>query len=315
MRVLDVFCGAGGFSEGAKKAGAEVIMGVDSDLPALQAWAANNPDARAVHATIPSAVDWPPPAPDLHVHLSPPCQAFSNASHGSPDEAQIELFRWALNFVKPHASWSIETVPTPRARALCDEFNVQTTIVDAADLGMPQQRIRMIAGPAHLLARLRAMPSRERASTFASMPTPATHMRNTSSRREKPYVRSVHKPAYTVCASHPLTWCNADGSVVRCMTPREGAMLQGMSGDFRLPCTQRAAQRAVGNAVHVDVACAIVACAQGVDAGPCVTAAAEIPRAVEQDSTAARLICALLRELCSRDPSLAEKVLAVVGGR
>jgi DNA (cytosine-5)-methyltransferase 1 len=34
--VIDIFCGAGGFSEGFRQQGFDVVMGIDSWLPAIE---------------------------------------------------------------------------------------------------------------------------------------------------------------------------------------------------------------------------------------------------------------------------------------
>ena len=46
MRVLDMFCGAGGGSAGARAAGANVVAGIDMCAIATETFAANFPEAR-----------------------------------------------------------------------------------------------------------------------------------------------------------------------------------------------------------------------------------------------------------------------------
>ena len=52
MRLVDLFAGLGGFSAGAIEAGAEVILGVDSDPVPLKLWSANVPGGTAHLATL-----------------------------------------------------------------------------------------------------------------------------------------------------------------------------------------------------------------------------------------------------------------------
>eukprot|EP00966_Prymnesium_polylepis_P026465 610768-Prymnesium_polylepis.2 len=89
MRVVDAFCGAGGWSAGAVAAGCRRLLGIDCDETPLKHWASNCTGGRAVCATIgdagdtdEQAVPWPAPEPDVHVHLSPPCTSLSQARAG-----------------------------------------------------------------------------------------------------------------------------------------------------------------------------------------------------------------------------------------
>ena len=47
-RTLDIFCGAGGSSVGAKAAGAEIVAGIDRCPVATGTYKANFPDAKVV---------------------------------------------------------------------------------------------------------------------------------------------------------------------------------------------------------------------------------------------------------------------------
>ena len=105
MRVIDAFCGAGGWSAGAVAAGYTPVLGIDNDAAPLKLWAANcSPAGRAACATIGvDAVDWLDAAADLHVHLSPPCTSLSKARAGSASAASVaaalDAVRWCVQLV------------------------------------------------------------------------------------------------------------------------------------------------------------------------------------------------------------------------
>ena len=69
MRVIDAYCGAGGWSAGAVAAGCTPVLGIDSDAAPLKLWAKNcSPAGRAACVTIGvDAVDWHEAGPDVHV--------------------------------------------------------------------------------------------------------------------------------------------------------------------------------------------------------------------------------------------------------
>lgn len=298
MRVCDVYCGFGGFAAGAQAAGATPVFGVDADDAAVRYWAANNADGAGCLASLwpGEGVAWPAPAPDLHVHLSPPCTLLSSASwqhrvraskrarrgeeggeakgeEEGDDGDALDGIRAALAFVleRGDASWSIENVSTPATRACLEEYarahptRVAHCTLDAAEFGVPSSRVRLLVGPPALVRRLRQTAVRRisvrEAFAREGRALPAPFLKNSARRLGKPCVRSVDGPAHTVVASRPLAWCDADGATVRCVTAAETAILMGFPRDWVLPTKSRVALRAVGNAVPPPLARAIMAAA------------------------------------------------------
>ena len=279
MELVDLYSGIGGVSCGAIKAKCKPVLGVDCDDGALRLWRANTKSEGVVATLWTDAIKLPTPHSKLHVHLSPPCQALSNARRdASADDIEdgLSALRHALNFViaNPNRSWSLENVSTPVVRTLLQEYaqrwpdQVAYTILDAVDVGTPTTRKRLIAGPPKLIRKLRATPvcrvSVADAFENASTQLPAQYIKNsTRTRDRRPCVRSVQGPAHTVTASHPLTWCNANGDTIRCLTPKETAIVQGFPSTWLLPRRSRDAIRALGNAVPPPVGEAIMkaACA------------------------------------------------------
>ena len=280
MDVVDAFCGAGGFSAGAMAVGCRVTTGVDRDSVPLKLWAANT-GGRAVNATIGrDPVPWPDARPGLHVHFSPECTPLSKARSGGASrgevDAALDAVRACLELAvrKGYESWSLENVGTPAVVRLVDEVAarhpsaVAHTTVDAADYGAPSCRLRLIASTPATIRRLKEQPVRRAsvADAFAAagLPLPAEHVRsNTTGRGGAPSVRSVRQPSFCVTASHPLTWCDRAGATVRCLTVAESACLMGFPSGWQLPAGSRAGTRAVGNAVPVPLAAAIMRAAIG----------------------------------------------------
>lgn len=280
MRVVDAFCGAGGWSAGAIAAGCMPVLGIDSDAAPLKLWATNcTPAGRAVCATIgKDTIEWPEAAPDVHVHLSPPCTSLSKARAGSAPAssvaAALDAVRWCVQLVldKGYASWSMENVATPAVVACVAELarqhpdHVAHLTLDAADYGVGSNRVRLIASTPAVIRALKEMPvqrvSVADALAAAALPLPADYIKsNTSNRNGTPCMRSTQQPAFTVTASHPLIWCTRAGATVRCLSVAESAALLGFPPDWKLPLGSRAGLRAVGNAVPPPLARAVMACA------------------------------------------------------
>ena len=212
MRLVDAYCGTGGWSAGAIAAGCTPVLGIDCDNVPLQLWAANcAPAGRAACATLGTdEVDWPEAEPDVHVHLSPPCTSLSKARAGSaPAEsvaAALDAVRWSVQLVldRGYASWSLENVATPGVVACLRDLaqqhptRVAFMVLDAADYGVPSSRVRLIASTPEAIRALKEVPVRRvsvaEAFSVAGVPLPSDWIKsNTTNRDGSPCVRSVRR--------------------------------------------------------------------------------------------------------------------------
>ena len=167
LNMVDLFCGAGGFSVGAKWAGYHAVFGNDHFEPAIKTWTANHPNAISCLGDI-RKID-PVSVKNLleskgirNIHLltgGVPCQGFSrsNRKHNDDDERNF-LFLEYMRFVevlKPDAI-ILENVSGMRSsaggkfekeiKAFMESlgYNVEIKLVNAADYGVPQIRQRLI---------------------------------------------------------------------------------------------------------------------------------------------------------------------------
>ena len=210
MRVVDAFCGSGGWSSGSVSVGCTPILGIDCDEKPLKLWATNCSAGRAACASIGTdAIDWPAAAPDVHVHLSPPCTSLSKARAGAPAQsvaAALDAVRWCVDLVldKGYTSWSLENVATPAVVACVADLarahptRVAYFVVDAADYGVPSNRTRLIASTPAVVRAIKEEPVRRLnvAGAFdaAGLPMPAEFIKsNTTNRNGSPSVRSVRR--------------------------------------------------------------------------------------------------------------------------
>lgn len=122
LTVLDLFCGAGGFSEGFRQAGYQIIMGVDSWKPATQTFEANFKNSQGILKDIgifsDNEIETLIPDTDILIG-SPPCQLFSTSNKlgKANKENGITLLKVFLKIVviKRHQgqmqAWFMENVP------------------------------------------------------------------------------------------------------------------------------------------------------------------------------------------------------------
>jgi len=163
-RVLDLFCGAGGFSSGFDRAGASVVAGLDVDEAAVDTFGTNH-DApaferdltatRPVHlydsiGVVTASIDC--------VVGGPPCQGFSMASKSRDvdDERNNLVFIFAdhIDHIRPE-TFVMENVTGLSQGDMADIFErlkseltsmgytVDARVLNAAEYGVPQRRRRL----------------------------------------------------------------------------------------------------------------------------------------------------------------------------
>jgi len=157
MRVIDLFSGAGGFSTGAQMAGCDVVWAANHWPDAVEWHSKNHPDAMHICQDLHQA-DWSKvPVHDMML-ASPCCQGHSKArgkAKGNPQHDASRSTAWAVvsaaEYHKPKII-IVENVPEfldwqlyrPWELAMnALGYAVSPHIIDAADLGAPQNRIRM----------------------------------------------------------------------------------------------------------------------------------------------------------------------------
>lgn len=158
LRAIDLFCGAGGSSWGAREAGVEVVAGFDMWQTALDVYSANFPEAHVFSGQLktydPKEIRKQIGNIDL-ILASPECTSHSPAKGNSPrcemsKNTAFEVTRFATEF---HPKWIvIENVVSMRKWHRYSEFlqqiqqlgyYISPQILNAADFGAPQNRRRL----------------------------------------------------------------------------------------------------------------------------------------------------------------------------
>ena len=141
MKVIDLFCGAGGSSLGYKLAGFDIILAVDINEVVLSSYKANHPKVKTWQTDTMQLTANDLPKADV-ILGSTPCQEFSTAKlNCTYDMTLTNHFLSIVHEYNPKY-WMLENVPGI-AKFLPD---TNYNILNAADYGVPQKRRRCIAG-------------------------------------------------------------------------------------------------------------------------------------------------------------------------
>ncbi len=181
--VIDFFCGAGGFSEGFRQQGFKIVAGIDTWKPAIDTFNFNfglNCETRNV-LEFEKSVKKIEELPDTDVIIgSPPCVSFSSSNKSGKGDKSLglkltkiylrivavkkhkpksKLKAWFMENVtnsKIHlptdytfeqlglGNWATENNYDPKSIAISLDDN--RSVINAADYGAPQSRVRVFSG-------------------------------------------------------------------------------------------------------------------------------------------------------------------------
>ncbi len=240
LRAIDLFCGAGGLSEGLRQAGFRVIAAVELDSIAARTYRLNHRSTKLLETDVKQvtrgafakrlggAVD----RLDL-LAACPPCQGFStmrtlNGGRQIRDQQNaliLEVLRLARS-LRPRAVM-VENVPGLTKTGLFAEFvsglerigyQVEWKVLDVVRFGVPQRRRRLI-----LLACLDCAPK------FAEPATLERSVRNA--------IGHLPAPRNSRDALHRLQSCHSSEvmEIIRAI-PRDGGSRSALPNSLQLEC-------------------------------------------------------------------------------
>jgi DNA (cytosine-5)-methyltransferase 1 len=295
---IDLFSGAGGFSTGARLAGAHVAWAANHWPTAVEWHTANHPDTLHACQDLQQADFRDAPAHDILL-ASPACQGHSRArGSDKPHHDGQRATAWAVvTCAEVHrpAAVVIENVPEFSEwvlyRAWCAAMHalgyaMSMQVLDAADHGVPQHRRRLFITctrskhPVELrLPKRQHTPAADiidfSAGRWSSITkpgrSPATLARVAAGRRAHgarfvaPYYGSGSGETGR-SLSRPLgtittrdRWSVINGEQMRMLSADECRAAMGFPADYRLPTTHKEAVHLLGNAVCPPVAADVIA--------------------------------------------------------
>ena len=165
LTAIDLFCGAGGLSEGFRQAGFHVLAGQDCDMRAGETFSLTHPEARFIGGPIQNvsaddllrAAGAKPGEIDVIVG-GPPCQGYSVYNHQrGVTDPRAGLFREYLRIVEGvRPRWlvmeNVTGITSIAGGRIVDEifagmsklgYRVEMKVLRAEEFGVPQERRRV----------------------------------------------------------------------------------------------------------------------------------------------------------------------------
>lgn len=301
--VIDLFSGLGGWSTGAVMAGAKVVWAANHWPEAVQWHAVNHPETLHLCQDLHQA-DWSTVPRHDGMLASPCCQGFSRGrgkAHGNPQHDASRSTAWAVvsaaeyhrppfvivENVPEFTRWTLYPAWEMAMRQL--GYQLAPHIVDCADLGVPQNRVRIFIvctqSKAPLMLQLPTEQHRH-ASTFIDLDTgtwspinkpgraTATLARIANGRRQHgdrflmPYYKSgsgltgraLDRPIGTLTTRD--RWAIVDGERMRMLTAKETLLGMSFPASTQHPTNHRLTVHMAGNAVPPLAGAAIIKAVQ-----------------------------------------------------
>jgi DNA (cytosine-5)-methyltransferase 1 len=288
MTAIDLFAGLGGWTEGARQAGVRVLWAANHWRSAVDIHAANHPGTSHACQDLHQA-DWTQvPRHDVLL-ASPACQGHSKArGKERPHHDATRSTAWAVvsaaechrpplvvvENVPDFAKWSL--FPAWRQAMGALGYSLSENLIDAADCGVPQNRVRLLIVGTRSRSPLalrkpeqphvaadhiidfkagRWSPVHRPGRAAATLERYAAGRRQHGERFVMPFYgsgsgktgRSLHRPIGTITTLP--RWAIVDDDRMRMLSVDEAREAMSFPADYRLPACGRLAMHMLGNAV------------------------------------------------------------------
>ena len=165
-KIIDLFAGCGGLSTGFEMAGYEVVLAIEKDEWAAETYKKNHSNTKVITEDITNITNLDELVNRNDVAIEgiiggPPCQGFSLSGNRDPKDPRNSLFMEFVRFVRHYTPrfFVMENVTGLLSMKTKDKkdvkevilaefeaagYNVDVYTINAAEFGVPQNRIRVV---------------------------------------------------------------------------------------------------------------------------------------------------------------------------
>lgn len=157
---LDLFCGAGGFTQGLVQAGFNPIASVEISAIASATHRRNFPNCHHFCGDIQNFYPqtWLADVGSPTIHLvvgGPPCQGFSVAGKRDPDDPRNQLFQEFIRIVSEVLPWYVVMENVPGILTLTKGKVKETILAEFAAIGYPHVSVAILEAAAYGVPQIR----------------------------------------------------------------------------------------------------------------------------------------------------------------
>ncbi len=261
LYLVDLFCGAGGFSQGATQAGATVALAIDFWDKALETHSINHPDAKHMNMKLGPGVDhvllaeiissslrdFLDPGDRIHIHASPPCQQLSMVNSFRDETVGLAMTMWALDFLmyfksyleileQSHGAfktqnytWTIEQVHNKPLIDILTKRGIANRTFNMIDFGVCQTRRRLVVSS--LVLNLTQSP-RQTIRQVIKLPDACVRMAGSADWRisdtaeRKAITRQCETDVFHTIIRNPHYMLDSEYKHIGLLTSRQSAVIQ-----------------------------------------------------------------------------------------
>ena len=246
VKALDLYCGAGGISEGCNQAGVIPTLAIDNNKDCIESIKLNHPDCEVIHGKVEDYIKSFSKGSFNAVVGGPPCPPFSRASgihKRSFNPIEVINFWNVVNQVNP--DWYLMENVRDVIKVCAIDPNY---LLDSSKFGVPQKRIRRFftnlpePKPTVEISIQDAIGFRgfveDRKSTFGEK------YGKVGGKFRK---RESTRPCFTITKDYRV-WL-IDNTEERKATEEEVATIQGFPRNYKFFGTKKSVRDQIGNAV------------------------------------------------------------------
>lgn len=255
LTAISLYSGADNLGDGVIQAGHKIVLAIDNNADACETIKLNHPDVEVICGNV---SDYLKSLPKCDAVIGgPPCQGFSIAN-----KTRNYDLREVKNFKKARKITKCKYYFMENVRGITKVLNDDNYLINCADYGVPQTRIRRIftnlslPKPTHSknkwITMKKALGIKDITTTKERLWFGSHPKFSNISYKQRAYFHELNKPARTITTKDlgiQASMMISDGTYCRKLITTELAILQGFRKNYKFYGGKTSIRKQIGNAL------------------------------------------------------------------